>query len=132
LHRLQSRLLAGAESRHGRPRSIHTVKSYMAAVLPALNWAKLQGWIPTVPQIRKVEVGKLKSMNGRPITTEEFERMLKIGVGLMDVPKARRRHQDRPERKRTSGPWRSIASNGSKQRRLSSNPGGTYTNPNLK
>jgi len=76
LHRLQTALLAGAESRRGKPRSAYTVKGYMGAVFAALNWAHLQGWLSGVPKIRKVKVAKLKAMKGRPITTEEFERML--------------------------------------------------------
>lgn len=49
----------------------------MGAVLAALHWAHLQGWLQSVSPIRKVKVGKFKAMKGRPITTEEFERMLK-------------------------------------------------------
>src|SRR5262245_29740408 len=45
LHRLQARLLEGAESKEKRPRSRHTVKTYMAAVLAALNWAHFQEWL---------------------------------------------------------------------------------------
>lgn len=76
LHKLQTELLAGAHSRFNRRRSPHTVKSYMAAVLSALGWAETQGWIPSTPKIRKVKTHKLRQMKGRPITTEEFERML--------------------------------------------------------
>jgi len=76
LHRLQAALLAGEESRRGKPRSPYTVKGYVGAVLAALNWAHLQEWLPSVPRIRRVKVGKFKAMKGRPIATEEFERML--------------------------------------------------------
>jgi integrase len=76
LHRLQSALLAGRESRRKKPRSSFTVRGYMGAVFAALNWAHLQGWIASVPRIRKVKTAKRKSMKGRPITAEEFERML--------------------------------------------------------
>jgi integrase len=92
LHRLQARLLAGAESKFARPRSPFTVKGYMGTVLAALNWARLQGWIAVVPQIRKIEVGKLKVMKGRPITGEEFDRMLnKVEAGLLASPKPGKR-----------------------------------------
>ena len=76
LHYLQSELLSGVASRFGRPRSPHTVKTYIGAVTAALNWACLQGWLPSVPRVRTVRVSRLKQMKGRPITTEEFERML--------------------------------------------------------
>ena len=78
LHRLQSRLLAGAESQYDppRPRSPHTVKSHMRSVLAALGWGCTQKWLPHRPTVQLIKVGKLKHMKGRPITTEEFERML--------------------------------------------------------
>ncbi len=76
LDELQSQLLAGVDSRKDRPRSPHTVRAYMASVMAAINWAHLKGWIETVPRIAKVRVSKMKAMKGRPITTEEFERML--------------------------------------------------------
>lgn len=105
LHRLQARLLAGDEGfvpkpkkpkkprrKKGqpapelvpvdeapatpRPRSPHTVRSYMAVVCAALNWAALQEWLPAVPRIRKVKASKLRHMKGRPITGEEFDRMI--------------------------------------------------------
>ena len=78
LTQLQCGLLAGQESRYGRRRSPHTVKGYMGAVLASLNWASLQGWIDSVPRIRPVKVSKLRRMKGRPITGEEFERMLAV------------------------------------------------------
>ena len=76
LHRLQSQLLAGAHSRKNRPRSPHTVKSHMKSILAALNWAHLQGWLDAAPRIRMIKTSKLKHMKGRPLVTEEFERML--------------------------------------------------------
>ena len=48
----------------------------MAAIMAAINWAAYQGWLKEVPKLRKAKVAKLKHMKGRPITTEEFERML--------------------------------------------------------
>jgi len=86
LHDLQARLLAGEESTVGPkdkkrsrgPRSPHTVKSYMAAVSAALNWAgpDYMNWILSVPRIRKIKVSKLRQMKGRPICAEEFEKLL--------------------------------------------------------
>lgn len=48
----------------------------MAHILAALNWANLQNWLTTAPKVHKVKTSKRKSMNGRPITSTEFERML--------------------------------------------------------
>lgn len=77
LHRLQTRLLAGVESKVKRPRSPHSVRSYMAAVLAALNWAHFQGWLESPPRIRRIKVAKFRAMKGRPLTDKEFERLLK-------------------------------------------------------
>lgn len=94
LHDLQSRLLAGEECRQPKPkkkkgakepqpaapvivpRSAHTVRTHMTAVITALNWAALQGWLPAVPKVRLLKVSKLRHAKGRGITLEEFERML--------------------------------------------------------
>ncbi len=76
LSNLQARLLKGEQSRLSRDRSRRSVKSYMAAVMAALNWAKLEGWIEKTPVIRKIKVSKQKEMKGRPITAEEFQQML--------------------------------------------------------
>lgn len=78
LRQLQAELLAGAESRNSRPRSPHTVKSYVTSVIAALNWAHLQGWLEASPKIRKIKVSKLKKMKGRPITEAEFASMLDV------------------------------------------------------
>jgi len=87
LHTLQTRLLAGAEGRvivdeEGNrvrqtcPRSPHTVKSYMASILAALNWAVYMEWLPRVPKVRRVKVSKLKYMKGRALVGEEVDRLL--------------------------------------------------------
>lgn len=77
LQQLQARLLAGAESLRKKPRSPHTVKGYMNSVLSAVNWAYVQGWLPAPPRLRKIKVGKLKAMKGRPISANEFDELLK-------------------------------------------------------
>lgn len=77
LHRLQAGLLAGACSKKSQ-RAPFTVRTYMAAVMAALSWAEFMEWIPKVPRIKKIRVAKLRHMKGRPITTEEFERMLLV------------------------------------------------------
>ena len=76
LQRLQARFLAGEQSRRNKPRSAHTVRGYMNSVLSAMNWAYLQGWLPVAPKLRKIKTAKQKAMKGRPITAEEFHRML--------------------------------------------------------
>lgn len=78
LQRLQAKLLSGEQSRRKKPRSPLTIRGYMNAVLAALNWAHLQGWLPTAPRVRKIKTPKLKVMKGRPITEAEFKRMLKV------------------------------------------------------
>lgn len=78
LQQLQAKLLAGVHSRRSKPRSPHTVKGYMAHILAALNWANLQNWLPHAPKVRKLKTSRQKSMKGRPITSEEFQRMLKV------------------------------------------------------
>lgn len=75
IHELQAKLLAGAESRKGK-RSAVMARNYIVAVMAALNWAATMGWLTAVPKVRKVKVSKLRQMKGRPITAEEFERML--------------------------------------------------------
>ncbi|HEY2411071.1 MAG TPA: site-specific integrase [Pirellulaceae bacterium] len=60
----------------GKPRSPHTVRGYITCILSIINWAYLQGWLPAPVRIRKIKVGKMKVMKGRPITEVEFKRML--------------------------------------------------------
>jgi integrase len=75
LHSLQARLLAGEESKKAR-RSPQTARNYLVAVLAALNWAECMGWLPAVPRVQKLKVSKLRQMKGRPISGEEFDRLL--------------------------------------------------------
>lgn len=59
------------------PRSPHTVKSYMRAVLAALNWAcKKKKWLSTVPAIEIVKVSKLRHAKGRHLSGEEFDKLI--------------------------------------------------------
>lgn len=59
--------------------SPYTIKKYFQHLQTALNWAKEQGVIKAVPafpkQARQTSRGA-KHMKGRPVTGEEFERML--------------------------------------------------------
>lgn len=88
LQKLQANLLAGFQSKGHKPRSVHTVKGYMAHVLAALNWAYVQDWLPNAPKVRKIKTSKQKVMKGRPITTEEFQRMLDAVSGVVGEPAA--------------------------------------------
>ena len=83
LQQLQAKLLAGEQSLRKKPRSSHTVRGYMNSILAALNWAHLQGWLPTAPKIRKIKTPKLKVMKGRPITEAEFKKMLESTAGVV-------------------------------------------------
>jgi site-specific recombinase XerD len=47
-------------------------------VIAALNFACEMGWVQPVPRIRKVKASKLRHAKGRPITLEEFERLLAV------------------------------------------------------
>ncbi|MFV0445159.1 MAG: hypothetical protein ACK5Q5_16405, partial [Planctomycetaceae bacterium] len=73
LEYLQDRLLAGDESRLDR-RSPNTVNSIMGAVLAFAKYCSDHEWIPRVPPLSKLDVDEV--MKGRPVTGEEFERML--------------------------------------------------------
>jgi len=73
---LQEKLLNGASSLRNKPRSKHTVRGYVTAVLAALNWAYQQGWIEKPVKFRKLKVAKSRRMKGRPLTLEEFQKML--------------------------------------------------------
>lgn len=82
LAELQARLRAGEPMRKVggkmqlRPRSPHSVKSYMGHLIAALNWAhKPMGWLPGPVQFTMLDVDR-KTNKGRSLTTEEFERML--------------------------------------------------------
>jgi integrase len=57
-----------------------TIAGHLAHLKAALNWAKDQKLLPQVPVFPKLKRAKIskgaKVMRGRPITLEEFERML--------------------------------------------------------
>jgi hypothetical protein len=72
---LQDRLLAGDECRYDR-RSSNTVNSMIGAVMAFGRFCHGRGWIPSVPPVEDLDVDDV--MKGRPITTEEFERMLEV------------------------------------------------------
>jgi integrase len=58
-----------------------TIRSTLAHIKSALSWAveqKMLSRLPTFPKIRRVKKASGTPMKGRPITTEEFERMLAV------------------------------------------------------
>lgn len=67
LSRLKAELLIG--------RSPHSVNSYLMSLVAAINWAYADmGWLPA--RVSKATVECDDPDKGRPITSEEFERML--------------------------------------------------------
>ncbi len=75
LEYLQERLLEGDEGRYDS-RSPNTVNSMMAAVMTFVRFCHKREWIDRVPDLERLEVAEV--MKGRPITAEEFERMLEV------------------------------------------------------
>lgn len=72
---MQEQLLAGAASRNDR-RSANTVNSTLGAVMAFVRFSHKHGWISSVPALQKLDVEEV--MKGRPVTSEEFERMLAV------------------------------------------------------
>lgn len=91
LHRLQLALLSGVESRRpakgmaqvNKPRSPHTVRTYMAVLIAALRWAEYMGMIQAAPQLRRLKTSKLRHMKGRPLTAAELNLMLDATEGVV-------------------------------------------------
>jgi hypothetical protein len=58
-------------------KSEHTIASYTAHLKAGFNWAKEQGIISKLPTIKKPQRASIsEAMKGRPITSEEFDRLL--------------------------------------------------------
>ena len=73
MERLQERLLAGDEGRFENRASM-SVNTMMGAVMAFLRYCKRHGWIDEVPPVTKLDVDEV--MKGRPISGEEFDRLL--------------------------------------------------------
>ncbi len=73
-----------------------TIASHLAHLHAALAWAMDQGLISELPKIKKPRrarrSGGADPMKGRPITTEEFERMLEKTPTVVDDGKAESWH----------------------------------------
>lgn len=59
----------------GRPES--TIKGYTASIKAALRWAQSEGMLIEVPKITIPSVPRADLMKGRPLTTEEFAKILR-------------------------------------------------------
>ncbi len=53
-------------------RTPHTVKSYMATLQAALNWAHRMGWVPDRVKFDIISTNELDGMKGRALTETEF------------------------------------------------------------
>lgn len=77
-----TRLRAGDAKTKNRPLKESTIDGHLAHLKAAMSWAKSQKMIPQVPAFPKIKRAKMsrgdKVMRGRPITLEEFERMLAV------------------------------------------------------
>jgi integrase len=68
-----------------------TIKGYLAHLKAALNWAvrqKLLASLPAFPRIQRAKRSSGTPMKGRPITREEFDRMLAAVVSVVGEAKA--------------------------------------------
>lgn len=73
LEYVQDRLLEGDEGRYDY-RAASTVNSMMGAVMGFVRFCAKRGWISAVPPIEELSVDEV--MKGRPVTIDEFERMI--------------------------------------------------------
>jgi len=87
-------------------RSESTIEGHLAHLLAALNWAVSMAILASAPTVKKPKRAKRATksvkMKGRPITLEEFERMLaKVEKTLSRPigPKARRKKPAKPKRR---------------------------------
>ncbi len=66
-----------------------TIAKHLRTLAAILRWAKVQGLVAVVPDCTIPKGSKVRdTMKGRPITTEEFERMLAATDGVVGASKA--------------------------------------------
>ena len=96
--------MAGALRREGK--SEFTIRNYFAHLKAAMRWAASVGLLAAVPDFPKVQRAKRgKSMKGRPITTEECERMLSVvGKVLTGQDRAKGSKGRKTDKLRTADP----------------------------
>jgi len=85
-------------------RSESTIAGYLAHLRAALQWAADQGMIPAVPKMKRPKrakrQGRGSKSKGRPITAEEFDRMLaNVRLALVER-KQRKREVERASRRK--------------------------------
>lgn len=98
-----------AELRDGK-RSENTIGSYLAHLRSALQWAADMGMIPAVPKIKKPQRaskrGRANTSKGRPVTAEEFDRMIdKVPAALLEMKRRKRAAAKAPEGGWKRGPY---------------------------
>ena len=85
-----------------------TVRAYTTHILSVLSWAVEWELIPAVPKVktskrtRRVKVSK--KMKGRPIATEEFERMLASVEPVLFSPKKGKEKPGKPRKRKWTPP----------------------------
>lgn len=78
-------------------RAESTIKGHLATIRAALSWAKGQGLIAAIPTFPKSQRAKTsKVMKGRPITAEEFERMIAAVPKVIRKPNLGRKRKQAP------------------------------------
>jgi integrase len=66
-----------------------SIRTYLAHLVSSLKWAATVGLIPTVPKVQRPKrVKKSKMMKGRPITGEEFDRLLAKTIDVVGIERA--------------------------------------------
>lgn len=101
-----ARLSYFASELRKRGRSESTIAGNLAHLKSALNWAHRVGLLTTMPAVPKPQRAKQSTvMKGRPITLEEFERMLgKVADGLRLSGKNRRKRDPSKKPRRKQAP----------------------------
>jgi integrase len=83
------RLVDFASKLRAEGKSERTIESYLKQIRAALGWARDVGMIEAVPKVKMPGRAKgSKVMKGRPVTTEEFERMLSRAGDVVGEPSA--------------------------------------------
>lgn len=79
-----------------------TVKTTFDALLAALRWADRRDWVAKVPSIDRIKTSKIKTMKGRPLSEEEFAKLLeKIPAGLVErIADPSKKKNEKPKTKR--------------------------------
>jgi len=98
-----NRMTAFATKLREHDRAVATVARHLRHLKAVFRWANRQGYLQTLPTM---EIPKQqKGMRGRPITTEEFERMLAaVPKGLFPRPKQPLTPEDEKELDRQRQP----------------------------